>query len=220
MIRALALSALSLLFVAGSAGAAEITGKYVEARTCDIWTGPCFANADFNLSGKHAVLAWKVDKGTFQNVKLDGLGVVAVLVANNTLGLKQPGPAKVIFIVDKGASAAQQKALVGLAQQQTGGLLDNVVAVHSAEVQVNFCDCKGNACAEVVAGKAVIKTRCLNTVHDKVCGNESAYYPPLAQGVQAIPAAAEEQGYTGTGLNQTWHQYDNRGAYVGSFKVH
>jgi hypothetical protein len=164
-------------------------------------------------------MAWKVDQGTFNNVKLDGLGVVAVVVANETLGLKQSGPAKVVFIVDQNASKAQQAALISLAQKQGGELLQNVVAVQSAQVQLNVCDCDGKACYEVVAGKAVIKTRCLNTTHDKVCGNESAYYPPLAKNVQVIPAAAEEQGYTGPGLHETWQQHDNRGAYVGTFKV-
>jgi hypothetical protein len=220
MIRTLTLSALSLLLIGGSVHAADITGKYVEARTCDIWTGPCFANADFNLGGKNAVMAWKVDKGSFQNVALDGLGIVAVVSASDTLGLKQTGPAKVLFIVDKDANAAQRKALIAMAQQQSGTLLKNVVAVQSANVQVKFCDCDGNACAEVAAGQAAIKTRCLNKDHDKVCGNESAYYPPLAQGVKALPAAAAEQSFTGSGLNETWNHYDNRGAYVGSFVAH
>ncbi len=56
------------------ASAAGLTGKYIEARTCDVWTGPCFANAEMNLTGKHAVLGWKVEKGEFQGVSLDGLG--------------------------------------------------------------------------------------------------------------------------------------------------
>ena len=217
MIRVAAIAALTL--AAGSLQASEITGKYVEARTCDIWTGPCFANADFNIAGKHAVLAWKVDKGSFDNVTLDGLGVVAVVAASDTLGLKQTGPSKVVFIVDKNANKTQQQALIAMAQKQAGKLLANVVGVQTADVNVNLCDCKGQTCAEVVAGKAVIKTRCLNTEHDKVCGNESAFYPPLAQNVKVQPAAAAEQSYTGTGLNEVWNQYDNRGAYVGYFAV-
>src|SRR5262245_3695904 len=91
----LALLALVLIFAPAEAG---VTGKYVEARTCDVWTGPCFANADFNLTGKNAVMAWTIDKGEFDNVKLDGLGVVAVVAAANTLGLEQSAPARSILI--------------------------------------------------------------------------------------------------------------------------
>ena len=55
MYRWLPLAALAVLILAAPAPAANLTGRYVEARTCDIWTGPCFANAEMNLTGKHAV---------------------------------------------------------------------------------------------------------------------------------------------------------------------
>jgi hypothetical protein len=217
MARWLAFAALALVVVAAPVSAAGLSGQYVEARTCDIWTGPCFANADMNLGGKHAVLAWKVDKGTFDKVNLDGLGVVAVVAASDTLGLEQTGPAKAVLIVDKKANARQRAALVRLAQQQAGKLVQKVVAVQAADVSLTICDCKGGACAELQAGGAKIKTRCINDVHDKVCGNESAYYPPLAKGVHVVPATATESSFTGKGLKETWKEADRRGAYVGSF---
>ena len=219
MIRYFTLAVCALLVVMAPAGAAGITGQYVEARTCDVWTGPCFANADFNLAGKNAVMAWRVDKGSFDNVSLDGLGVVAVIAASDTLGLEQTGPAKAVLIVDKKATPSQRQALVRLAQRQGGKLLSNVVAVQDAAVNLTVCDCEGKSCAEVQAGTAHIKTRCIDSHHDKACGNETAFYPPLARGVRAIPAAAVEHGYRGTGLDQTWRELERRGAYVGSFEV-
>src|SRR6516165_7281705 len=141
MARWRAFGALSLVVVAAPVSAAGLSGQYVEARTCDIWTGPCFANADMNLGGKHAVLAWKVDKGTFDKVNLDGLGVVAVVAASDTLGLEQTGPAKAVLIVDKKANARQRAALVRLAQQQGGDLVKNIVAVQSAKVELDVGGC-------------------------------------------------------------------------------
>jgi hypothetical protein len=217
MTRFFALTAAILLIAAPALTAAEITGRYVEARTCDVWTGPCFANADFNLTGKNAVLAWKVEKGTLDDVALDGLGVVAVISASDTLGLEQTGPARAILIVDSKASAAQRDALVRLARRQGGQLLRNVLAVRSAPVSLTICECNGDACAVVDAGQAHVRTRCIDTRHDKACGNESAYYPPLAQGVTARPAAATEHSFTGPGLRETWRDFERRGAYVGSF---
>src|SRR5437762_12167974 len=87
MNRWLCLPAVALF--ACAAPAADVTGQYVEARTCDVYTGPCFANADTGLSGRHAVMAWRIDKGSVGNVKLDALSVIAVVAANATLGLKQ-----------------------------------------------------------------------------------------------------------------------------------
>ena len=213
------LSALALLSILAAAPAGEITGQYVEARTCDVYTGPCFANADSGLAGRHAVLAWKIEKGSVNGAKLDGLSVVAVVAARDTLGLTQILPGKAVVIVDEKATLAQKAALVELAKNEAGALLENVVMVESAPVDVSICHCEGNACAKVSAGKAKVETRCLNQKHDKACGNESAYYPPLSKGVKATPAMAVEHSFTGSEFNETWRDGERRGAYVGSFSL-
>jgi len=215
---------LGLAFLASSLPAAapaspSLVGKYIEARTCDVWTGPCFANAEMNLTGKHAVMAWQVDRGSFNNVKLDGLGVVAVVAASDTLGCTQTGKARAVLIVDKRANDAQRQALIALAQKQGGELVANVVAVQSAKVELDICPCKEDGCAILTAGAAHIETRCLNANHDKMCGNETAFYPPLANDVRVKPAMAVEHSYTGSGAGATWSDAGRRGAYLGSFAV-
>jgi hypothetical protein len=212
-------AALVLTLGVTSANASEITGRYVEARTCDVWTGPCFANADNHLCGKNAVLAWQIDKGSFGGVSLDGLGVVAVLSATNTLGLEQSGPATTALIIDRRATDAQRDALVRLVRRQGGELLQNIVAVERADVSLTVCECKNESCAEVKAGQATVKTRCIDADHDKACGNEVAFYPPLTRGVHARPAAASEAAYSGRSLPNTWREFDRRGAYVGTFQI-
>src|SRR5581483_9818724 len=136
------LCVVALLVLAGPAQAAGLSGQYVEARTCDVWTGPCFANAEMNLIGKNAVMAWKVDKGTLDNVSLDGLSVVAVVSASDTLGLQQTGPAKAVLIVDSKATHAQREALLHLARKQGGELVNNVISVKSAPISLTLCDCE------------------------------------------------------------------------------
>jgi len=196
---------------------ADVKGTYVEARTCDVYTGPCFANADTGLAGRHAVMAWKIDKGNFGSAKLDGLGVVAVIAARDTLGQKQIVPGKSVIIVDKRATVAQKQALVEFIKKQTGELLGEVLNVESAEVDLTVCQCEGNACTRVTAGSAKVETRCLNAEHDKACGNEIAFYPPLSKGVTARPAMTVAHSFTGKSFNETWQDSDRRGAYVGSF---
>jgi hypothetical protein len=219
MARWLACAAVALFVLAAPVSAAGISGQYVEARTCDVWTGPCFANAEMNLGGRNAVLAWKVDQGTLGSVCLDGLSVVAVITASDTLGLEQTGPAKAVFIVDAKANAAQRDALIHLAQKQGGELVRNVVAVEAAPIDLIVPDCKEGGCALLKAGAAKLETRCLDAHHDKVCGNESAFYPPLAKSVKVQPAMAVEHSFTGKGFNATWTDNQRRGAYVGSFEV-
>ena len=82
----LPLLAVSVASLSQLAAAAQITGEYLEARTCNVYTGPCFANAEMSLSGKEALMAWKVDKGTWNDVQLDGLGAALILHAQGTLG--------------------------------------------------------------------------------------------------------------------------------------
>src|SRR6266568_4671645 len=86
------------LFAAGVAGLflavvlavvpakAAIQGDYVEVRSADVYTGPCFANSEVDLEGKQAILTWKIRNGSWNGVNLDGLSVVAVVQANATLG--------------------------------------------------------------------------------------------------------------------------------------
>src|SRR5436305_15186224 len=104
VMRYLPFAALAVVLGAGSVSAEGLTGKYIEARTCDVWTGPCFSNSETHLGGKHAVVGWMVEKGSFDQVKLDGLGVVAIIAARDTLGLRQPGKAKAVVIVDSRAT--------------------------------------------------------------------------------------------------------------------
>jgi hypothetical protein len=196
---------------------APVRGHYVEARTCDVYTGSCFANADTGLTGKNAVLAWKVESGTVAGTKLDGLGVVAVVAASDTLGLKQSAPARAILLVDDRATTAQRDALVKFARAQAGGLVGDVVAVRSAPVDLTVCACDGEGCATLKAGTVQVKTRCIDAAHDKACGNETTLYPPLVKGVTAKAALAVEHSFTGKGLNETWQDAGRRGAFVGSF---
>ena len=217
--RHLPLAAIALALLANCASAAELSGKYVEARTCDVWTGPCFANAETSLGGKNAVIGWMIDKGSFGDVKLDGLGVVAVIAAPDTLGTKQSGKGKAVLIVDKKASKQQKEALVKFAKKQGGDLVGEVLAVVSEKVQIEFCECDEGGCAKLSAGKAKVETRCLSAHHDKVCGNESAYYVPLTEGVKAKPAMATEHSYQGKEVGARWSDANRRGAYVGTFEV-
>src|ERR1043165_5134314 len=73
--------------VAGGKG--TLTGAYVEARTAEVFTGGCIMNSEAETMGKQAVLAWKVDRGTFNGIPLDGLAVIAALAGDRNLGMQE-----------------------------------------------------------------------------------------------------------------------------------
>src|SRR2546422_8758291 len=74
---AASIAGLALILLASPLSAA-IRGDYVEVRSVDVYTGPCFANAEVGLTGDQAILAWRVKEGSWQGVKLDGLTLVAL----------------------------------------------------------------------------------------------------------------------------------------------
>lgn len=194
-----------------------ISGDYLEVRTSDVWTGPCFANGEVNLTGKEAVIAWRVAQGTWEGVSLGGLQVVAVLRANVTLGdpFAAPLRAKSVLIVDKNASREQSDALVSFAKEMGGELLDDVVWIRKATVEMDLK--QGSGFASLTAGEFVeLKTRALNH-HDMHCGNEMVYYPPLTSVAAAKPAYALAHRFDGDGLGSTWSVPSKRSAFIGTF---
>src|SRR6266581_4201342 len=94
------------LCFAGGVPSQNIRGSYIEARTADVYTGPCFANSEGGLVGELAVFGWKIDKGSWQGVSLDGLSVVGAVKASGTLGdvYHSSYPVKSILIVDEKAT--------------------------------------------------------------------------------------------------------------------
>jgi len=220
------LALLSALGVAASSAFAAspsrtVSGDYLEVRSCDVYTGPCFANAEMNLTGREGMLFWSVRDGSWNGVNLNGLSVMAVVKANGTLGdLKyQPRTGDTILIVDAKANAAQKQALADFAQSMGGTLISHVVDVKSAPIESSLGTCPKKGCASVQAGDLVeISTSCLSAKHD-VCGNEDTYYPPLSKVDGAYPVFTELASYNGSGLNVTWQIAGKRSAFLGKFST-
>src|SRR5881397_1296604 len=89
---------LSLVGVAASpliaGGKGTVTGEYVEARIAEVFTGGCIMNSEAETMGKQAVLAWKVDRGSFNGISIDGLSVVAAVSGDRNLGMTEMGGEK------------------------------------------------------------------------------------------------------------------------------
>jgi hypothetical protein len=216
----------SLSLAAGTMAAASLPtqtrlqGDYVEARTADVFTGPCFANSEVDLVGNLAVFGWRINKGTWDGVKLDGLSVVGVVRANNTLGNIHADayPVKAVVIVDEKASPEQRLALKKFAQRMGGDLLQDIVKLEAAPIAFEVAGNNvHNATAKLTAGSlATIQTRAINE-GDHLCTNEETWYPPLTKLEHSMPAVALAHSFKGTGLNTTWSSPDKRSAFVGSF---
>src|SRR5262245_52771303 len=92
--RMIVLAALVGLSSSSLFAGSSISGKYVEARTAEVFTGACIMSSEADTVGKQAVLAWKVDRGSFNGIALDGLSVVAALSGDVNLGIHEIGGAR------------------------------------------------------------------------------------------------------------------------------
>jgi len=222
-----------LSFCASFASAAGIRGDYVEARTADVFTGPCFSNAEVFIYGNHAVLAWKVTDGSWKGVDLRGLCVAAAVNGTTTFSEDQPSKATAVLIVDNKASGRQRDALIDMAKSLGGARLTQITSVTSAKMSLNLED-HSNSDSDLshsahgmpqsprasfwAAGLARIVTRPLDE-RDHACGNEVIAYPPLSNSVSAQPAYTLGHAFQGQGLDNRWDDPNCRSSFVGHFAL-
>lgn len=198
--------------------ASEIAGTYIEARTCQVYTGPCFAMGEVGLAGKHAVMSWSIAKGKQADVDLAGLKVAVVVRASDTLGhagLEDARELESLIIVDQQATPRQRRALVDFVKSHAGKAGRNVASVRMASIdmELDTAELKGS----LQAGELVqIKARKARP-GDCICSNESAYYPPLAKLEGCVPGVTIEGEVSARGLGSRWSIPDSRTAYLGTF---
>jgi uncharacterized protein YigA (DUF484 family) len=212
------LAALFVSFVSVGLSAQRIRGDYIETRSADVYTGQCFANGEVNLAGKEAILAWHVQRGSWDGVVLDGLTLAAAVHAKATLGdpYGNPYPAQAVLLVDDQANAQQSAALVSFAKQMGGELLKNVDQTLAVPMEM-IVNHERHGVALLRAGQfATVQTRALGD-KDHVCGNEVTFYPPLTAVAHSMPAVAVTDAYRGPGLGESWDTHGRRSAFVGTF---
>ena len=212
----LGLVALASPLASVSAGTnGKVSGEYVEARTAEVFTGGCIMGSEAETMGKQAVLAWKVDRGSFNGVSLDGLSIVAAVAGDRNLGIAEIGGAKAnvrsAVFVDQRANAAQQIALVAMASELSRGIVSNIVTVTPAPIQ--FAD-KGQEIHVETTHVALDVNK--QMVHDPTCG-AMQWFHPFVPAAHAEMGVAEQHSFTGSALGTKWSDPNKRSAFFGTF---
>ncbi len=197
-----------------------IRGKYVEARTCQVYTGPCFANGEVGSAGKNAIMTWMIDRGSYDGVDLSGQAAAVIVKASHTLGFNgfdDADTTKAVVVVDASANDRQQAALKSFVLDQTGIDEDDVAALQKADIEMQF-DVDEVTASVNVGDVARLETRKARP-GDCICSNESAYYPPLTQLLGCVPGVTVEGDVSARPLGTRWSIPDSRTAYLGLFSV-
>jgi hypothetical protein len=191
-----------------------IRGEYVEARTCAVWIGSCFANGEVNLMGKNAIVGWSVTEGSWDGVKLDGLKIVAVLNAEGTLQTKYEGKVTSIAFVDKKATDAQATALVAMAKALAPDHLSDVRKTERKEITSSR---QGIEASLTVEKELQLKTKSICVCDQASCA-AYLFYPAFSKSTQVESAKTVANSYEGEGLGVRWSDPERQGAMVGTFE--
>jgi hypothetical protein len=210
-----------LVFSVSTSFAKELSGEYIEARTCDVYTGPCFANGEVGISGRKAVLGWKVETGAWQGEALTGLSVAMVVSANDTLGIggsfyTNPTEIDAVLIFDERASGKQQEALEDLVLSSVKGWTPRIVGRRSAPISLKADHLAGVGDFEI-KDLVRLQTRQLSR-RDCVCSNEAVIYPPLASVENSQPVFTRRLAYTGNAGGGQWNSVNRRSAFLATFE--
>lgn len=166
-------------------------------------------------------MAWKVDRGTYNGIKLDGLTVALVVEASDTLGenagfRNKPETLGSVILIDKQATGDQSAALQAFVREVAPKLAVNVRKVEPVAMTLQNDHLAGHGLFQA-ENIAKIETRKM-AKGDCICTNEAIFYPPLTKVQNVQPAYCLESQFEGTGLNTTWSTYNKRGAFLATFR--
>jgi hypothetical protein len=197
-----------------AAGGGSISGVYVEARTAEVFTGGCLMSSEAETTGRQAVLAWKVDRGSLNGVRLDGLSVVAAVVGDKNLGIHEIGGDTAVvrsaLFVDARATQAQQTALVAMAKELSS-VMGTIVSVTPAPIQ--FADRHDEI---AVSAPKVALNIGKHTEHGPACGAQQ-WFHPLATVDNPTIGTTNEHSFNGSELGSKWSDPNKASAFFGTF---
>jgi Protein of unknown function (DUF1326) len=204
-----------LMAVSLGARGGSIKGAYVEARTGEVFAGGCVINGEAATTGREALLAWKVDRGSFDGVTLNGLAVVAAVAGDVNLSIREIGgdsaQTRTALFVDERATPAQRSALVAMAKRLSNGVIDKVVELTPSAIQ--FVD---DGTAYRVATKSIRLTVEKEMKHDPTCGGRQ-WFHPLSSLEGATMGQTAENAFNGTTLGTKWSDPNKHSSFFGTF---
>jgi hypothetical protein len=217
MNRALALVTFIVLLAAPlmATDGKSLSGVYVEVRTAEVFTGGCLMSSEAETTGRQALLAWKVDKGSVNGVSLDGLTVVAAVVGDKNLGIHEIGGGKpvsqTVLFVDERANVSQRAALLGMAKGLSGELMGTIVGINSVPIQ--FAD---KAEEISVAAPKIVLNVGKHAEHSPTCGAQQ-WFHPLSSVENPTIGMNNENSFSGSELGSKWSDPNKVSAFFGRF---
>jgi hypothetical protein len=189
----------------------QLSGTYFETCNCDT-TCPCIFLSDPTQGDCNVLVAWHIEEGNFNGVRLNDLNVA---FAAHSPGNMATTPWKAAVYFDANASDAQKDALMQIFTGQAGGhpsrLVSHVGEVLGVSSRPMTYLAKGRERSLTVAGVAKAEIEALATGQG---GDEiTVENHPLcvAPGFKAVVGKSKQLRYHDYGMN--WEFSDKNGLY-------
>jgi len=211
------LATLALTFVAGFALATEsptVQGEYIEARSASVYVGACHYGSEFVEGGREATAVWNIQSGSWNDVSLENLTVVAVISAKNNLAIETKTRKSVLYM-DPSTTAEQRAALSDLLTTKYADVLGEVVATQTASIEFTKEGTKYDVTVGEVLKLSANRYPCAGCTQP-----HQIWYKPLTTIQNAIVGKSEVYRYKDTHLPVTWQQSGTENnVFVGDFSI-
>jgi len=192
--------------------AVPLQGDYVEARSASVYCGPCHYNSELMTSGRDAVMAWNFTSGSWDQVNLAGVRVMAVVSSDENLISGTPHRSEIA--VDTSATAAQAKAAVEAIRARCVKTLGNVLSVRRIPItftkQSENYDVSAKGFADLSVEAMPDATCCLQP-------NDICYSPLISMSDRNV-GYTDEAAYDAGTLGYTWERSGENSSFYGTFK--
>lgn len=213
----LVFTTIALVIVSGFALATaspNVQGEYIEVRSASVYVGACHFGSEYVEGGKEATLIWNIHHGSWNNVKLDGLTVVAVISAKNNLAIDNDTRRSVLYI-DSKATPEQHAAITRMLATKRSDVLGKVVTAQIVPIKYR----KNGTKYDVAVGKKL--TLSVNRYPCAKCTQpHQIWYEPLIDIKDVIVGKSEIYSYKDNYLPVKWQQGGTvNNVFVGTFSM-
>ncbi len=213
----LILTTITLILVSGFAFATEtsnIQGEYIEARSASVYVGACHYGAEFVEGGKEATLIWNIHQGSWNNVSLDGITVVAVVSAKSNLAVDTKTRKSVLY-VDTKTTPEQRKAITNMLATKSADVLGKVVTTQIAPISFTKIGMKYDVTVGKVLTLSANRYPCANCTQP-----HQIWYEPLIDVKDSIVGKSVIYRYKDNFLPVNWQQGDaSNNVFVANFSM-
>ena len=211
------LTALALTLIAGFAFATEtptVQGEYIEARSASVYVGACHFGAEYVEGGREATAVWNIQSGSWNDVSLENLTVVAVISGKSNLAIDTKTRKSVLYM-DLSTTPEQRAALSTMLTTKYADVLGEVVATQTAAIEFTKEGTRYDVSVGEVLKLSANRYPCAGCTQP-----HQIWYTPLAAIQNAIVGKSEVYRYKDTHLPVTWQQGGiENNVFVGNFSM-